>query len=74
MPIKNIETRRLKQKLQKQRKRAAIYKKQDLLAVGSPSQQIKNRDGTNSIFTFMPVILTKKDELTLTKLITKNFL
>lgn len=36
--------------------------------------QIKNRDGTNSMFDFMPVILTKKDELTLHKLIMKKFL
>ena len=74
MPIKNIETRRLKQKLQKQRKRIKIYEKQDALTVVSPKVQIKNRDGTNSMFTFMPVMLTKKDELTLHKLITKNFL
>lgn len=74
MPIKNIETRRLKQKLQKQRKRSEIYKQQDALTVGSPSHQIKNRDGTNSMFDFMPVILTKKDELTLHKLIMKKFL
>lgn len=74
MPIKNIETRRLKQKLQKQRKRAEIYKQQDTLTVVSPSHQIKNRDGSNSLFVFMPVILTKKDELTLTKLIMKRFI
>ena len=74
MPYKSTIQKREYNKLLLRKKRIEIYKKQDALTVVVPSQQIKNRDGTNSIFTFMPVILTNKDELTLHKLITKNFM
>lgn len=74
MPYKSKLQKREYNKLLLRKKRSEIYKQQDALTVGSPSHQIKNRDGTNSMFDFMPVILTKKDELTLHKLIMKKFL
>jgi len=74
MPIKNKEKRRLKQKLQKQKKRDAIYKTRDLLSAVSPFYQLKNKDGSDSPFTFSPIILTAKDKNTLNKLITGQFI
>jgi hypothetical protein len=72
MPIKNQEKRRLKQKLQKQKKRNEIYKTRDLLTSVSPF--LKNKDGSDSPFTFTPIILTAKDKNTLNKLITGQFI
>lgn len=74
MPYKSKLQKCEYNKLLLRKKRAEIYKQQDALRVVVPSHQIKNRDGTNSMFDFMPVILTKKDELTLHKLIMKKFL
>lgn len=62
------------QKVMMRKKRAELYKNQDLLAVVRPSYQLKNKDGTNSPFTFTPIFLTPKDKLTLQKLITGQFI
>jgi hypothetical protein len=74
MPYKNIEQRREYQKKLMREKRAKWYKLQDTLRVVSPEYKIKNRDNTDSIFTFTPIILTKKDELTLQKIIMNKFI
>ena len=74
MPYKNKNNQNEYQKKLMREKRAKLYKFQDTLRVVSPEYKIYNRDTTVSIFTFTPIILTKKDELTLQKLIMNKFI
>ena len=74
MPYKSkIQKNEYQKKLMRE-KRTKLYKLQDTLTVVSPEYKIYNCDNTESIFTFTPIILTKKDELTLQKLIMNKFI
>lgn len=72
MPYKNKNKNREYNKQLLRKKRNDIYKKRDELSV--VVHQIKNKDGTNSPFTFTPIILTAKDKNTLNKIITGQFI
>lgn len=72
MPYKNKNKNREYNKQLLREKRNEIYKKRDALSVVVP--QIKFKDGSDSPFTFSPIILTTKDKNTLNKLITGQFI
>lgn len=72
MPYKNKNKNREYNKQLLREKRNEIYKKRDALSVVVP--QIKFKDGSDSPFTFSPIILTAKDKNTLNKLITGQFI
>ena len=74
MPYKSKKQYTEYQKKMMREKRARLYKFQDTLRVVSPQYKIYNCNGTEPIFTFTPIILTKKDELTLHKIIMNTYI
>lgn len=77
MPYKDIDERRLKQKLQKRKQRDELRnvspKTHNIINV-IPSIVIKYKDGRNSPFTITPIILSQKDENTIMKIRSHKFL
>ncbi len=74
MPYKSKIQKREYQKLLMRKKRVEFYKHKDELSVVRPLFQIKYKDGSDSLFTFTPIVLSEKDKLTLNKLILRKFI
>lgn len=74
MPYKSKTKNREYNKQLLRQKRDKIYRERDSLSVVVPQFQIKYKDGTNSQFTLTPIYLSKNDKVTLTKIITNQFI
>ena len=73
MPFQSLEQKREYNKLLLRNKREKKYKIYDDECVVVPRQILKMRDGSNSIFTITPIILSKNDEITLRQIHAKTF-
>jgi len=73
MPFKSTEQKREYNKILLRNKREKLYKNYDDECVVVPRQILKMIDGSDSIFTITPIILSTKDEITLNKLNSNTF-